>query len=80
MVKLEQGVQKKTKDRLISDLKNIIVKKSKLDETQVWVYIVDLPPAQMIEYGAVLPESGKEKQWFMGLSNKLKKKLSALEK
>ena len=36
--------------------------------------------SQMIEYGAVLPESGKEKQWFMGLSNKLKKKLSALEK
>ena len=36
--------------------------------------------SQMIEYGAVLPESGREKQWFMGLSNKLKKKLSALEK
>ena len=29
----------------------------------------------MIEYGAVLPESGKEKQWFVGLSSKLKKKL-----
>ena len=77
---IRAGRPKKTKDRLISDLKNIIVKKSKLDETQVWVYIVDLPPAQMIEYGVVLPESGKEKQWFMGLSNKLKKKLSALEK
>ena len=43
-------------------------------------YIIDLPPSQMIEYGAVLPESGKEKQWFVGLSSKLKKKLSALEK
>ena len=71
---------KKTKDKLISDLKNITVKKSKLDETQIWVYIIDLPPSQMIEYGAVLPESGKEKQWFTGLSNKLKRKLSALEK
>ena len=68
------------KDKEIADLKNIIVKTSKLDETQVWVYIIDLPPSQMIEYGAVLPESGREKQWFMGLSNKLKKKLSALEK
>ena len=55
-------------------------KKTKLDETQVWVYIVDLPPSQMIEYGAVLPESGKELQWFKGLSNKLKKKLSQMEK
>ena len=52
---------------------------SKLDETQVWVYINDLPPSQMIEYGAVLPESGKEKEWFASLPGKLKKKLSAIE-
>ena len=77
---IRAGRPKKTKDRLISDLKNILVKKTKLDETQVWVYIVDLPPSQMIEYGAVLPESGKEIQWFKGLSNKLKKKLSQMEK
>ena len=77
---IRAGRTKKIKDRLISDLKNILVKNTKLDETQVWVYIVDLPPSQMIEYGAVLPESGKELQWFKGLSNKLKKKLSQMEK
>ena len=44
------------------------------------VYIVDLPPSQMIEYGAVLPESGKEGEWFKSLSNKLKKKLSQMER
>ena len=53
---------------------------SKLDETQVWVYIVDLPPSQMIEYGAVLPESGKESEWFNNLSRKLKDKLSKIER
>ena len=77
---IRAGRPKKTKDRLISDLKNVLVKKTKLDETQVWVYIVDLPPSQMIEYGAVLPESGKERQWFKSLSNKLKKKLSQMER
>ena len=77
---IRAGRPKKTKDRLISDLKNILVKKTKLDETQVWVYIIDLPPSQMIEYGAVLPESGKERQWFKSLSNKLKKKLSQMER
>ena len=77
---IRAGRPKKIKDRLISDLKNILVKNTKLDETQVWVYIVDLPPSQMIEYGAVLPESGKELQWFKGISNKLKKKLSQMEK
>ena len=77
---IRAGRPKKIKDKLISDLKNILVKKTKLDETQVWVYIVDLPPSQMIEYGTVLPESGKEQQWFKSLSSKLKKKLSQMEK
>ena len=77
---IRAGRSKEVKDKLIADVKDVLVSNSKLDETQVWVYIIDLPPSQMIEYGAVLPESGKEKQWLMGLSNKLKKKLSALEK
>ena len=75
---IRAGRPKKTKDKLISYLRDIIVKNSKLDETQIWVYIVDLPPSQMIEYGEVLPESGKEKVWFSKLSKKLKKKLSKI--
>ena len=77
---IRAGRSKVLKDKLISHLKDILVKKSKLDETQIWVYITDLPPSQMIEYGAVLPESGKEKEWFKNLSTKLKKKLSKIEK
>ena len=77
---IRAGRPKKIKDKLISNLKDILIKKSKLDETQIWVYIVDLPPSQMIEYGVVLPESGNEKEWFANLSQKLKKKLSAIEK
>ena len=75
---IRAGRTKKTKDKLISDLRDVITKNSKLDETQVWVYIVDLPPSQMIEYGAVLPKSGKEKEWFSKLSKKLKIKLSKI--
>ena len=77
---IRAGRSKEVKDKLISDLKHVLVKNSKLDETQVWVYINDLPPSQMIEYGAVLPESGNEKQWFANLPVKLKKKLAAIEK
>ena len=75
---IRAGRPKKIKDKLISDLRDIIIKNSKLDETQIWVYIIDLPPSQMIEYGEVLPESGKEKVWFSKLSKKLKKKLSKI--
>ena len=77
---IRAGRSKEVKDKLISDLKHVLVKNSKLDETQVWVYINDLPPSQMIEYGAVLPDSGKEKEWFANLPIKLKKKLAAIEK
>ena len=77
---IRAGRSKEVKDKLISDLKHVLVKNSKLDETQVWVYINDLPPSQMIEYGAVLPESGKEEKWFANLPVKLKKKLSTIEK
>ena len=77
---IRAGRSKEVKDKLISDLKDVMVKNSKLDETQVWVYFNALPPSQMIEYGAVLPESGKEKQWFANLPIKLKKKLVAIEK
>ena len=35
---IRAGRPKKTKDKLISDLKNIIVKKTKLDETQAVSY------------------------------------------
>ena len=76
---IRAGRSKKVKDKLISELKNILAQNSKLDETQIWVYINDLPPSQMIEYGAVLPESGKEKEWFKTLSPKLRKKLSSME-
>ena len=77
---IRAGRSKEVKDKLISDLKNVLVKNSKLDETQIWVYINDLPPSQMIEYGAVLPESGKEDEWFTNLSTKLRKKLSEIER
>ena len=76
---IRSGRTSKIKKKLILGLKDILIKKAKLNETQVWVYIVDLTPAQMIEYGAVLPESGGEIKWFNNLSPKLKKKLSALE-
>ena len=76
---IRAGRSSEIKKKLILDLRDILIKKAKLDETQVWVYIVDLTPAQMIEYGAVLPESGGETEWFNNLSEKLKKKLSALE-
>ena len=76
---IRAGRSSKIKKKLILELRDIIIKKTKLDTSQVWVYIVDLSPSQMIEYGAILPQSGQETKWFKSLSPKLKKKLLSLE-
>ena len=64
---------------MILELRDILIKKLKINKSQVWVYILDLLPSQMIEYGEILPEAGNENKWFNSLSPKLKKKLLALE-
>ena len=76
---IRSGRSAKIKKKLILDLKNTLIKNSKLNETQIWVYIVDLTPSQMIEYGAILPKSGGEAKWFKGLSPMLRRKLKKME-
>ena len=76
---IRSGRSAKIKKKLILDLKNTLIKNSKLNETQIWVYIVDLTPSQMIEYGAILPKSGGEAKWFKNLPPMLKRKLKQIE-
>ena len=61
-------------------LKRILTKNTKLQSDFVWVYLEDLLPDQMIEYGEVLPKSGQEKKWFNSLSPSLRKRLKKMEK
>ena len=75
---IRSGRTEEVKKKLILDLRDVLIKASGLDKTNVWVYIIDLLPNQMIEYGEILPESGKEKEWYSNLSPHLKEKLSRL--
>ena len=68
------------KKKLILGLREILTKNTKLKKDFVWVYLEDLPPQQMIEYGEILPKSGEEKKWFKSLSISLRKRLKRLEK
>ena len=77
---IRAGRSSKIKKKLILELRNILVKKSNLDKTQVWVYIDELPASQMIEYGEILPKAGQENKWFNNLPIRLKKKLLTLDK
>lgn len=44
----------------------------------VWVYLVEIPPAQMVEYGHVLPEAGEEAAWLAGLPEEDRQRLLAM--
>ena len=76
---IRAGRTEEVKKKLILELRDILVRVSGLDQSDVWVYIVDLLPNQMIEYGEVLPESGKENEWYSNLSPGLKEKLARLD-
>jgi phenylpyruvate tautomerase PptA (4-oxalocrotonate tautomerase family) len=77
---IRAGRPPELKEKLILALRSALIKSSGLRKDQVWIYIVDLIPAQMIEYGEILPISGKENEWFASLSSNLQTKLKTLEK
>ena len=77
---IRAGRTSKVKKQLILGLRKILIKNTKLRSDFVWVYLEDLIPDQMIEYGEVLPKSGQEKKWFNSLSSNLRKRLKKMER
>ena len=67
------------KNKLIKGLREIIKKNTKLEKDNIWVYLLDLKPNQMIEYGEILPKSGGEKKWFKNLPTRLKIRLNKID-
>ena len=76
---IRSGRTSKVKNKLIKGLREIIRENTKLDKDNIWVYLLDLKPNQMIEYGEILPKSGGEKKWFKNLPTKLKLRLNSID-
>jgi phenylpyruvate tautomerase PptA (4-oxalocrotonate tautomerase family) len=52
---------------LIKDIAEKVAEIAGLRPEDVWVYLQDIPAAQMVEFGRVLPEPGAEQEWLQGL-------------
>jgi len=44
----------------------------------IWVYLCNLAPTDMVEYGHVLPKPGEERKWFASLPLPLRNYLDSL--
>ena len=76
---IRSGRSKAIKKKLILKLREVIKKNTKLQSENIWIYLEDLNPEQMIEFGEILPQSGQEKSWFNKLPINLKNKLKKLD-
>ncbi|WP_245253933.1 hypothetical protein [Paraburkholderia sp. LEh10] len=47
----------------------VIADAAAIERRYIWVYVSELPPSQMVEYGNVLPEPGSEAQWLESMSD-----------
>jgi phenylpyruvate tautomerase PptA (4-oxalocrotonate tautomerase family) len=52
------------KEKLIEALLRATMDATDLPRRNIWVYVSDLPPQMMVEYGHTLPEPGREAEWI----------------
>lgn len=57
------GAAAEVREALIRRLVADVAAAAGNDPFGVWVYLLELPPAAMVEFGHVLPESGGEAAW-----------------
>ena len=55
------------RQRLLLALRDAVAATTNAEPVSIWVYLVDLPARDMIEYGHILPEPGDESLWMEGL-------------
>jgi len=75
---IRQGRSEQTKKQLLVELEIAMQTTTKLASNQIWAYIDEIPPSQMIEYGQILPDVGNDSAWFSTLPANIQEKLTYL--
>jgi phenylpyruvate tautomerase PptA (4-oxalocrotonate tautomerase family) len=66
------------RQRLMLSIMRDVASITGLKEQDIWIYLCNLAPIDMVEYGHVLPPPGSEKVWFENLPADLKTYLMQL--
>src|SRR5215467_3950532 len=66
------------RQRLMLTLVRAVSEIAGVEESAIWVYLCNLAPDDMVEYGRVLPPPGKEQEWFEALPPELQRYLTSI--
>ncbi|MBU3626064.1 4-oxalocrotonate tautomerase [Polynucleobacter sp. JS-Safj-400b-B2] len=75
---IRSGRSEQMKKQLLVELEVALQSASGLAGHQIWAYIDEITPGQMVEYGQILPAVGDESIWFSTLPAGIQKKLNYL--
>ena len=75
---IRDGRPTEMKDALMARLTSDVALASQMKTNCVWVYLSEIPPNQMVEFGRVLPLHGKEAEWSAALPEAEKARLEGI--
>jgi phenylpyruvate tautomerase PptA (4-oxalocrotonate tautomerase family) len=75
---IRAGRPEEVRGRLMLSIMKDVSTIAKVREESIWVYLCNLEPTDMVEYGHVLPAPGKEQEWFESLPPPLQSYLKRL--
>ena len=75
---IRAGRTKEQREKLILQIMKEVSRITALGENSIWIYLCNLEPTDMIEYGHVLPAPGEEQAWFEKLPQSLQDYLAGL--
>lgn len=61
---IRAGRTSEQKRTLLERIVRVVVDSAQTPSRHVWVYLAELSPSHMVEFGKVLPEPGSEAQWL----------------
>lgn len=64
---IRSGRSATDREALIKRLVNDVGNAAGVENFSVWVYLAELPPAAMVEFGHILPQPGEEGAWTEAL-------------
>jgi phenylpyruvate tautomerase PptA (4-oxalocrotonate tautomerase family) len=75
---IRAGRTEAAREQMMLKMMEDISRITHISPDHIWVYVCNLAPTDMVEYGHVLPLPGKEKEWFEHLPDSLQRYLNSL--